>query len=117
VPLFVLLAAVTALGIGLWLSALNVQYRDVQYAIPFLIQFWLFATPIAYPSTLVPEPWLTIYGLNPMTGVVEGFRWALLGQGQAPDLVLVVSVITIAGVLASGLYYFRRMEDIFADVV
>jgi lipopolysaccharide transport system permease protein len=117
VPLFILLATATALGIGLWLSAMNVQYRDVRYAIPFLIQFWLFATPIAYPSSLVPEPWRTIYGLNPMAGVVEGFRWSLLGQGQTPGLLLAVSGLTVVGLLASGLHYFRRMEDIFADVV
>ncbi len=117
VPLFVLLATATALGVGLWLSALNVQYRDVRYAIPFLIQFWLFATPIAYPSSLVPEPWRMIYGLNPMVGVVEGFRWALLGTGQAPGLLIAVSVLMVAALLTSGLYYFRRMEDTFADVV
>ena len=116
-PFFVLLAMATALGVGLWLSAFNVQYRDVRYVIPFLIQFWLFATPIAYPSSLVPEAWRALYGLNPMVGVVEGFRWALLGQGQGPSLVLAISVLTVAGVLISGLYYFRRMEDTFADVV
>jgi len=103
--------------VGLWLSALNVQYRDVRYTIPFLVQFWLFATPIAYPSSLVPEPWRTIYGLNPMAGVVEGFRWALLGQQQAPSLLLAVSIFMVVGLLVSGLYYFRRMEDTFADVV
>lgn len=117
VPLFILLATATALGVGLWLSALNVQYRDVKYAIPFLVQFWLFATPIAYPTSLVPEPWQVLYGLNPMVGVVEGFRWALLGTGQAPGLLVVVSMLMVAALLASGLYYFRRMEDTFADVV
>lgn len=117
VPLFVLLTTMTALGAGLWLSALNVQYRDVRYAIPFLIQFWLFATPIAYPSSLLPEPWRTIYGLNPMAGVVEGFRWALLGKGQAPGPLLAVSVLAVIGWLASGVYYFRRIEEIMADVV
>ncbi len=116
-PFFVLMATSTALGVGLWLSALNVQYRDVRYAIPFLIQFWLFATPIAYPSSLLPERWRAVYGLNPMAGVVEGFRWALLGRGQAPGLLLIVSVLTAVGLLASGLYYFRRMEDTFSDVV
>lgn len=117
VPFFVLMAMMTALGVGLWLSALNVQYRDVRYTIPFLIQFWLFATPIAYPSRLVPEPWRTIYGLNPMAGVVEGFRWALLGKPHAPDPLLAVSALTVVGLLIGGLYYFRRMEDTFADVV
>jgi lipopolysaccharide transport system permease protein len=111
-PFFVLLGALTALGVGLWLSALNVQYRDVRYAIPFLIQFWLFASPIAYPSSLLPEHWRALYGLNPMAGVVEGFRWGLLGHGQASGLLLIVSVMTTAGLLASGLYYFRRMEDV-----
>jgi lipopolysaccharide transport system permease protein len=117
VPFFVLLVMMTALGVGLWLSALNVQYRDVRYTIPFLIQFWLFATPIAYPSNLVPEPWRTIYGLNPMAGVVEGFRWALLGKTHAPGPLLAVSALTVIGLLIGGLYYFRRMEDTFADVV
>ena len=116
-PFFLLLAAVTALGAGLWLSALNVQYRDVRYAIPFLVQFWLFATPVAYPSSLLPTEWRIVYGLNPMAGVVEGFRWALLGHGQAPGPLLIVSVLTAAVLLVSGLYYFRRMEDTFPDVV
>ena len=107
----------TALGAGFWLSALNVQYRDVRYIIPFLIQVWLFATPIVYSSNLVPEPWRAIYGLNPMAGVVEGFRWALLSDGPAPGLLLGVSVLTVTGLLISGLYYFRRMEDTFADIV
>ena len=116
-PFFVLMTAATALGVGLWLSSLYVQYRDVRYVMPFLIQFWLFATPIVYPSSLVPQQWRAFYGLNPMAGVVEGFRWALLGHGQAPGLLLVASVLTTAGFLASGLYYFRRMEDTFSDVV
>ncbi|MER3424227.1 MAG: phosphate ABC transporter permease [Nitrospiraceae bacterium] len=116
-PLFVLLAIATALGVGLWLSALNVQYRDVRYTLPFLTQLWLFATPIAYPSSLVPEPWQTVYGLNPMVGVVEGFRWALLGTGSGPSLMLAVSVATTCGLLLSGLSYFRRMERTFADMV
>jgi lipopolysaccharide transport system permease protein len=116
-PLFVLLAAGTALGVGLWLAALNVQYRDVRYVVPFLIQFWLFVTPVAYPSDLVPERWRAIYGLNPMAGVVEGFRWALLGKAQAPGVLLAVSVLAVAAVLTSGLFYFRRMEQSFADVM
>ncbi len=116
-PLFVLLALVTALGVGLWLSALNVQYRDVRYTIPFLTQFWLFATPIAYPSSLVPERWRALLGLNPMAGVVEGFRWALLGSGHGPGPLLTVSALTSVMVLVSGLFYFRRMERTFADRV
>jgi lipopolysaccharide transport system permease protein len=116
-PLFVLMATATALGVGLWLAALNVQYRDVRYVVPFLVQFWLFATPIAYPSSLVPEQWRALYGLNPMAGVVEGFRWALLGQADPPTGLLIVSVLVVLAVLMGGLYYFRRMEDTFADVV
>jgi len=116
-PLFLLLALGTALGMGLWLSALNVQYRDVRYTIPFLTQFWLFATPIVYPSSLVPEPWRAFLGLNPMAGVVEGFRWALLGTAHAPGFMLVSSVAAAVVLLMSGLFYFRRMERIFADVV
>jgi len=116
-PLFILLALMTALGIGFWLSALNAQYRDVRYTLPFLTQFWLFATPVVYPASLVPEQWRLLYGLNPMTGVVEGFRWALLGKTGAPDVMLAVSAITVLAIFISGLYYFRRAEDTFADVV
>ncbi len=116
-PLFLLLALVTALGVGLWLSALNVQYRDVRYTIPFLTQFWLFASPVAYPSSMVPEAWRPLYGLNPMAGVIEGFRWALLGTGTGPGLLMVVSVIAALALLVSGAFYFRRMEKSFADVV
>jgi len=116
-PLFILLAIATALAVGLWLSALNVQYRDVRYTIPFLTQFWLLATPIAYPSSLVPEGWRVLYGLNPMAGVVEGFRWALLGTANAPGRMLAVSVAVVLAFLIGGLYYFRSMERTFADVV
>ena len=116
-PGFILLAVMTALGVGLWLSALNVKYRDVRYTINFLIQFWLFATPVAYPSSLVPEKWRALYGLNPMAGVVEGFRWALLGKTEAPGAMLWVSVAVVILILVGGLYYFRRMEQQFADVV
>ena len=116
-PGFVLLAILTALGVGLWLSALNVQYRDVRYTINFLIQFWLFATPVAYPSSIVPEHWRPLYGLNPMAGVVEGFRWALLGKANPPGAQLWVSVAVVVIILVGGLYYFRRMEQQFADVV
>jgi lipopolysaccharide transport system permease protein len=101
----------------LWLSALNVQYRDVGYVIPFLVQVWLYASPVAYPSSLVPERWRAFYGLNPMAGVVESFRWALLGTGQAPGPMLAVSALVVIAVFISGLYYFRRMEETFADVV
>jgi lipopolysaccharide transport system permease protein len=117
VPFFVLMATLTALGVGLWLSALNVQYRDVRYVIPFLVQFWLFVSPIAYPSSLVPEPWRTVYGLNPMAGVVESFRWALLGHTPIPIGLLAVSLLMVLAVLIGGLYYFRRMEENFADVI
>ena len=116
-PAFLLLAIMTALGVGLWLSALNVQYRDVRYTINFLIQFWLFATPVAYPSSIVPESWRALYGLNPMAGVVEGFRWALLGKSSPPGALLAVSVAMVVLILVGGLYYFRRMEQEFADVV
>jgi lipopolysaccharide transport system permease protein len=116
-PLFLLLALATSLGVGLWLSALNVEYRDVRYVVPFLTQFWLFATPIAYPSSLLSEPWRTIYGLNPMVGVVEGFRWALLGTATAPGPVVAVSSLAALILLVGGAFYFRRMEKTFADVV
>ena len=115
-PLFALLAALTALATGLWLSALNVQYRDVRYTIPFLVQFWLFVTPVAYTATLVPERWRTLYALNPMTGVVEGFRWALLGRRDAPGAMLAASAASVLLLLIGGLFYFRRMERRFADV-
>ena len=112
-----LLALVTALGVGLWLSALNVQFRDVRYVVPFLSQLWLFLTPIAYPSSLLVEPWRTVYGLNPMAGVVEGFRWALLGTGEPPGPLLAASVGAALALLVSGAFYFRRVEKTFADVV
>ena len=116
-PAFLLLALATALSVGLWLSALNVKYRDVRYTTPFLTQFWMFATPIAYSSTLIPEPWRKWYGLNPMAGVVEGFRWALLGKSAGPGLMLWVSLAAVLLLLAGGLFYFRRMESTFADIV
>jgi len=116
-PAFLLLALVTALGVGLWLSALNVEYRDVRYVVPFLTQFWLFATPIAYPSSLLEEPWRTVYGLNLMVGVVEGFRWALLGTQTAPGPVVAVSSCAALLILVGGAFYFRRMEKTFADIV
>lgn len=115
-PLFLLLALVTALGVGLWLSALNVHYRDIRYTVPFLTQLWLFATPVVYPSSLLSEPWRTVYGLNPMVGVVEGFRWAMLGN-HPPGPMLGVSAAVAFMLLVSGAFYFRRMERTFADVV
>jgi lipopolysaccharide transport system permease protein len=116
-PLFVLLTFVTALGVGFWLSALNVQFRDVRYTVPFLTQFWLFATPIAYPSSLLSEPWRTLYGINPMVGVVEGFRWALLGTDTAPGAIILISSLMALALLVGGAFYFRRLERSFADVV
>jgi homopolymeric O-antigen transport system permease protein len=114
---FVLLACVTALGVGLWFSALSVAYRDVRYIVPFITQFWLFATPIAYPSSLLHQPWRTIYGLNPMVGVVEGFRWALLGTNTAPGPIIALSAVMALIILVTGAFYFRRMEKTFADTV
>jgi lipopolysaccharide transport system permease protein len=113
----VLLAAVTALGVGLWLSALNVEFRDIKHTVPFLAQMWMFATPIAYPSSMLPARWRTIYGLNPMVGVVEGFRWALLGTGFRPGRIMLASALAAVCLLVSGAFYFRRMERTFADVV
>ena len=116
-PLLLLLAFVTALGVGLWLAALNVQFRDVRYTVPFLTQFWLFATPIAYPSSLLPGPWRILYGVNPMVGVVEGFRWALLGTDTTPGPIIVVSTLVALILFVSGVFFFRRMERTFADVI
>lgn len=116
-PLLLLQALITALGVGLWLSALNVQFRDVRHIVPFLVQFWLFATPIAYPSSLLSEPWRSLYGLNPMVGVVEGFRWALLSTATAPGPLIAISALIALALLVSGAFYFRRMEKAFADVV
>ena len=116
-PAFLLLALVTALAVGLWLSVLNVEYRDVRYTLPFLTQFWMFATPIVYPSSLLKEPWRTVYGLNPMVGVVEGFRWALLGTKNSPGPMIAVSAVASVALLIGGAFYFRRMEKTFADVV
>jgi lipopolysaccharide transport system permease protein len=116
-PMFTLLAVATALGVGVWLSAINVRYRDVRYTIPFLTQIWLFATPVAYASSLVPGRWRVLYALNPMVGVVEGFRWALLGQADSPGAMVAVSAGAVAVLLVSGLFYFRRTERTFADIV
>jgi lipopolysaccharide transport system permease protein len=116
-PFFLLLALVTSLGVSLWLSAMNVQFRDVHYTIPFMTQAWLFLTPIAYPSSLLAEPWRTLYGLNPMAGVVEGFRWALLGTDTAPGPMTLVSAVVALTLFISGAFYFRRMEQGFADLL
>lgn len=116
-PAFLLLALITSLGVSLWFSAMNVQFRDVRYVIPFITQIWLFATPIAYPSSLLSEPWRTVYAINPMVGVVEGFRWALLGTNTAPGPVIMVSSLVSVAILVSGAFYFRHMERTFADVV
>jgi len=115
-PLFILLAVASALCVGLWLSALNVQFRDVRYTIPFLTQFWMFVTPVAYPSSLIPGKWRTVFGLNPMAGVVEGFRWALLRKATSLGPLLAVSIGVVVVLLFGGLVYFRRMESTFADV-
>ena len=117
IPAFALLAIVTAAGVGIWLSALNVEFRDVRYAVPFLVQFWMFATPIAYSSSHVPERWRALYGLNPMVGVVDGFRWALLGAPRPSGGALAASTVASALILVSGAYYFRRVERSFADIV
>lgn len=117
-PALVFLALIAALAVGLWLAALNVQYRDVQHMIPFLLQAWMYASPVVYSIDVIPNhgPWRIIYGLNPMTGVIQGFRWALLG-GQPPDRLMIVSILMVLALLVSGLFYFRRMERNFADMV
>ena len=115
-PAFTLLAIMTSLGVGLWLSAINVRYRDVRYVVPFLVQLWLFASPVVYSSSLLPERFQVLYGLNPMAGVIDGFRWSLLGTNP-PGTLLVVSVIIVIVLLISGAFYFRRMERTFADVI
>jgi len=116
-PLFMLLAIASALGVSLWLSALNVQYRDVGYLVPFIAQFWMYATPVVYPASMIPERWRWLYGLNPMTGVVEGFRWGLFGTGEPPGLMFAISVVMVIVLLVSGAFFFKRMEDSFADVI
>ncbi len=116
-PLFTLLALATALAVGLWLSALNVKYRDVRYTIPFMVQIWLFASPVAYSSSLVPEKWQTLYGISPMVGVVEGFRGALLGKTFPPGQALIVSTLVTVILLVGGLFFFRRMGKTFADII
>jgi lipopolysaccharide transport system permease protein len=116
-PLFLLLAILTALGVGLWLSALNALYRDVRYLMAFLVQFWMLASPVAYPSSMVPAKYRWLYGLNPMAGVIDGFRWALTGHGQPPSVVLIASSVAVCLVLLGGLLFFNRMEVSIADRV
>ena len=115
-PALVLLALATAASVGVWLAALNVRYRDVRYVVPFVVQLWMFATPVAYPASLVPSRWRAVYGLNPMAGVIEGFRWALAG-GPAPGVITVVSAAVVVVLIAGGAIYFRRLEGTFADVI
>jgi lipopolysaccharide transport system permease protein len=117
VPLFLVQAIIAALGVALWLSAINVQYRDVGYALPFITQFWLFITPVAYSSTVISGKWQIVYALNPMAGVVNGFRWALLGSGSGPDMLVAISTVISLVILFTGLIYFRNMERTFADTI
>lgn len=116
-PLFLFLAVLTALGVGLWLSALNAMYRDVRYVLPFLIQLWLFASPVIYPPSLMPAKWRWVFGLNPMTGVIEGFRWSLAGHGDPPARLILISSGIVLVILLSGLGYFQKMETVISDVV
>jgi lipopolysaccharide transport system permease protein len=117
IPFFLLLAFITTLGVSFWFSAMNAQFRDVRFVVPFLIQAWLFLTPIAYPSSLIPEPWRTLYGINPMVSVVEGFRWALLGTDTAPGPMMIISSLAALALIIGGVYYFRRMETKLADIL
>lgn len=116
-PVFLLVAMLAALGVGLWLTAMNVKYRDVTFVIPFLVQFWMYASPVAYSVTIVPERWQWVYGLNPMVGVIEGFRWALLGKAAPNAEIMLVSLGAILLLLTSGLFYFKKMERTFADII
>lgn len=117
IPFWTLLALVTALSVGLWLSALNVRYRDIRYTLPFLTQIWLYVTPVAYASSIIPLSWRPFYALNPMVGVVEGFRWALLGKAASPDATVAISIAVVVVMFVGGLFYFRRTERTFADVI
>ncbi len=115
-PLLIIFAMMTSLSVGLWLSALNVQYRDFQYTVPFLIQIWMFASPVVYPASMIPQSWQWLYALNPMTGVIEGFRWALLGT-SSPSATILISFGVVVFLIVTGMFYFRRMEQYFADIV
>jgi lipopolysaccharide transport system permease protein len=117
IPFFFLLTVVTALGVGMWLAALNAMYRDVRHTLPFLVQFWMFASPVAYPSSLVPTQWQWLYGLNPMAGVISGFRWALTGTGQPPGMLFAASAFAMFAIFIGGLFYLRRMEEAIVDAV
>lgn len=116
-PAFVLIAVVAALGVGFWLSAMNVQFRDVRHAVPFIAQFWMFASPVVFPSSLLHEPWRTLFGINPMAGAIEGFRWALFAKEPPPTLEIAISAVAALALLVSGAYYFRRMERTFGETV
>jgi lipopolysaccharide transport system permease protein len=116
-PLLILVAMVTALGVGLWLTALNVKYRDIKFVVPFLTQFWMYASPVAYSTSLIPEKWQWLYGLNPMVGVIEGFRWALLGKSAPNVEMMLISLGIVLIIFISGLFYFRKMEQTFADII
>jgi lipopolysaccharide transport system permease protein len=116
-PLFLMFALLTALAVGLWVSALNVRYRDIGYVVPFITQFWMFASPIIYPVSMVPEKYRSLYSLNPMAGVIEGFRWTLLGKANPDFSMMAVSAVVVVSVFAGGLIFFRKMERTFADVV
>ena len=116
-PLFIVLAVVTSLAVSLWLSAFNVRYRDVAYAVPFVTQLWMFASPVAYPTSIIPDQWRGLYSVNPMAGVIEGFRWALLGNNSPDFRVIGISAVTVAALLLPALIYFRHTERTFADIV
>lgn len=116
-PLFVLLAMLSALSVGIWLCGLNAIYRDVRYAVPFMVQLWMFVSPVVYPASIVPEKWRILYGLNPMAGVIEGFRWVLVGKGTPPNLIFAVSALAVLILLITGIMYFRRMESSIVDTV
>ena len=116
-PVFIVIAMLASLGVGLWLTALNVLYRDVKFVVPFLIQFWMYASPVAYSTSIIPDQWKWVYGLNPMVGVVEGFRWALLGKTAPLISMFFIPVLIIFVVLISGIYFFKKMEKTFADII
>jgi lipopolysaccharide transport system permease protein len=116
-PFFLALTLTTALGVNLWLSPLNVKYRDIGHTLPFIVQFWMYASPVVYPVSLIPERWQPLYSLNPMVGVIEGFRWALLGKGSPNFMAMAISAVVVMVLLLSGLVFFKKMERTFADVV